>query len=233
LYCIVYDDYTDSENGFDPQNGDMWHYLKLRVDSDNPRGNEAPEKISGSFRLWDKIGTFGALVRDEGEKANYWDMEKVEWSDIPEDDEDPAPTPVHEDDEIEKRQPFGHGITVLKTLDDREFPFIELIYNMGPDKTDGGGDLIIKTLGKKQRHDKSRFGLTDNEAQRLMEDGVVEELQGMGWEDLDDSEDESDGQGPTSPAANQSEPTVDVAGTKRKAEDPADDSERRPVSRID
>jgi hypothetical protein len=59
--------------------------------------------------LWDKIGTFGALVRDEDETENRWAIDKVEWKEIPEDDED----------HLKKRQRFGHGIAVLKTLDDR------------------------------------------------------------------------------------------------------------------
>jgi|ERR1700727_1403057 hypothetical protein len=74
FYCIVYDSLTGTENGFEQQNGDAWHYLKLSVKPAGPQDKEAPAKISGSFRLWDKIGTFGVLLRDEGERANYWDI---------------------------------------------------------------------------------------------------------------------------------------------------------------
>lgn len=77
----------------------------------------------------------------------------------------------------------------------------------------------MRTLGKKQKHDEGRFGLTPEEAERLIEDGVVEELGGYGWEPANDFENEDNGQ---------EEYTEDVVvGTKRKAEDQADDSERR------
>jgi hypothetical protein len=46
------------------------------------------------LRLWDKI--FGALVRDEGETANYWDIDGVKWS------EDTCA--VDEEDHIKDRQ---------------------------------------------------------------------------------------------------------------------------------
>lgn len=174
-------------------------------------------------------------MRDEGGTENCWAMDKVEWTEIPEDDEDPGSTDVDEDD-IKKRQRLGHGIAILKTLDDRGYPFVELNYNMGPNIFDG--DLMmVKALGKKQKNDKGRFGLTTDEAERLMEDGVADELEGLGWESQCDSEDEDNEQGKSSPlVVNQSESTKEsVAGTKRKAEDQVDDSEstRRSAPRKD
>lgn len=61
----MYDEWTGTENGFENLNGGAWHYLKLGVERTGLQNKEALEKISGSFRLWYKIGTFGALVRDE------------------------------------------------------------------------------------------------------------------------------------------------------------------------
>jgi hypothetical protein len=29
MYCIVYDEFTGTENGFNAMEGDEWHYLKL------------------------------------------------------------------------------------------------------------------------------------------------------------------------------------------------------------
>ena len=202
--------------------------MKLSVKPAGPQDKEAPAKISGSFRLWDKIGTFGALLRDEGERANYWDIDEVEWTEVPEDDENPGAV---DEEDLKKRQGFGHGIAVLKTLDDRGHPFIELIYN--PGRTDDGEK--VQALGKKQKHDEARFGLTAEEAERLMEDGVADELEGLGWESSSDRDDAGEGAGKSGPlAVNQSESTGDVvAGTKRKAEDQADDSERRPAARKD
>ena len=228
MYCIVYDESTGTENGFDAMEGDAWHYLRLGL---APHDKEAPKKVSGSFRLWDKIGTFGALVRDEGETVNYWYIADVEWSEVPEDDDHPVGGGVVEveEDAIERRQRFRHGITVLKTLDDRRHPFIELIYNMVPGKT-GGGARMVKTLGKKQKNDKGSFGLTSDEAERLMEDGVVDELEGLGWQASSDRDsDDENGQDKWG---------VDhcgdvVAGVKRKAEEQADDSERCPAGRKD
>jgi hypothetical protein len=234
MYCIVYDEWTGTENGFDSTNGDAWNYLKLSVTpASASHDKEVPEKVSGLFRLWDIIGTFGALVRDEGETANYWYIDEVEWSKVPEDDDNPGPTDVDEKDDIKDRQRFGHGITVLKTLDDRGHPFVELIYNMGPDKT--GGARMVRALGKKQKGDQDWFGLTPEEAERLMEDGVADELEGLGWEPPSDNEDEENGQDiSASLVVNPSESSEDVvAGMKRKAEDQADDSERRPAGRKD
>jgi hypothetical protein len=230
LYCIVYDEYTDTENGFDTQNGDGYNYLKLNVDPVQPQDNDAPKKISGSFRLFDKIGTFGPLVRDEGETANYWDMDEVQWSEVPEDDEYHGEA---DEDDMNKRQRFGHGIAVLKTLDDRGYPFIELIYNVGPDETDGGGDLIIRAIGKKQKHDKGCFGLTRDDARRLMEVEVGTELIGYGWEPPCDRECVDYAQSQTNlPVVNPDESPEDTVGRKkRKAEDEADDSERRSAAR--
>jgi hypothetical protein len=200
----------------------------LSIEPSEPLDKGAPEKVTGWFRLWDKIGTFGALVRDEGITENRWAMDKVEWTEIPEDDEDLGQTDVDEEDDIKKRQRLGHGIAVLKTLDDRGHPFIELNYNMG-------GDLMVKALGKKQKNDKGRFGLTVDEADRLMEDGVGSELEGMGWESSCGSEDEGNEQGKSAPpVVNQPESTkAVVAGTKRKAEDQVDDSTRRSAPRKD
>jgi len=232
MYFIVYDEYTDTENGFDSQNGDAYNYLKLNVDPAQPQDNEAPEKISGSFRLFDKIGTFGPLVRDEGEVANYWDMDEVEWSEVPEDDE--YPCEVDEDD-MKKRQRFGHGIAILKTVDDRGYPFIQLIYNVGPRGTDGRGDLIIGAIGKKQKRDKSCFGLTGDEADRLTKDGVAGELAGYGWEPLCDRESVDHAQSKANALViSQGESPGDTGGgKKRKAEDEVDDSERRSMARKD
>jgi hypothetical protein len=234
FYCIVYDGWTGTENGFDSQNGDAYNYLKLSIEPSEPLDKGTSEKVTGSFRLWDKIGTFGALVRDEGKTENRWAMDKVEWIEIPEDDEDPAPTDVDEDDDIKKRQRFGHGIAILKTLDDRGYPFVELNYNMGPNELDGEL-VVVKAVGKKQRNDKGRFGLTEDEAERLMEDGVTDELEGLGWESPCDREDGDNEQGKTAPlVANQSESTEEVVtGTKRKAEDQIDDSIRRSAPRKD
>jgi hypothetical protein len=232
FYCIVYESWTGTENGFDIQNGDAYNYLKLSIDSSEPLDKGASEKVTGSFRFWDKIGTFGALVRDEGETENCWAMDKVEWSEIPEDDEVPGPRNVDEDD-IKQRQCFGHDIAILKTLDDRGYPFIELNYNMGP-KFDS--DIrMVKAVGKKQKNDKGRFGLTTDEAERLMEDVVGNELEGLGLESQCDSEDEDNEQGKSALlVVNQSESTEEfVTGTKRKAEDQVDDSMRRSAPRKD
>jgi hypothetical protein len=234
FYCIVYDEYTDTENSFDSQNGDAYNYLRLSVDP-GAQDNESPAKISASFRLFDKIGTSGPLVREEGETANYWDMDEVEWSEVPEDDEDPGQV---DEDDLKKRQRFGHGIAILKTLDDRGYPFIQLIYNVGPRETDSHrGDLIIGAIGKKQKHDRGSFGLTPSEADRLMEDGVEAELVGDGWEQTCDSEceDHAESEADTSPVASQDvqdeSPEDTSGGKKRKAEDDVEDSERRSVVR--
>ncbi|KIM90358.1 hypothetical protein PILCRDRAFT_1673 [Piloderma croceum F 1598] len=234
FYCIVYDDWTGTENGFDSQNGDAYNYLTLSIESSGPLDKGAPEKVTGSIRLWDKIGTFGALVRDEGETENRWAMDKVEWAEIQEDDEDPGGT---DEDDLKKRQRFGHGIAVLKTLDDRGRPFVELNYNMGPNEFDRDSALVmVKAVGKKQKNDKCRFGLTEDEAERLMEDGVADELEGLGWVSWGDREDEDNERGKSAPLiVNQSESTTEdvVAGTKRKAEDQVDDSTRRSAPRKD
>ena len=73
----MYNEWTSTENGCDSQNSDAYNYLKLSIDSSGPLDQGAPEKVTGSICLWDKIGTFGELVRDEGETENYWDMDKV------------------------------------------------------------------------------------------------------------------------------------------------------------
>jgi len=172
----VYDDWTGTENSFDSENGDAYNYLTLSIESSGPLDKGSRENVTGSIRLWDKIGTFGALVRGEGESENRWAMDKVEWTEIPEDDEDPGETG---EDDLKKRQRFGHGIAVLKTLDDRGRPFVELNYNMGPNELDGA-PVMVKAVGKKQKNDKSRFGLTADEAERLMEDGVADEIEGLG-----------------------------------------------------
>jgi hypothetical protein len=229
----VYDDWTGTENGFDSQNGDAYNYFKLSLESSGPLDEGAPENVTGFIRLWDKIGTFGALVREEGETKNRWAMDKVEWTEMPEDDEDPGST---DEDDLKKRQRFGHGIAVLKTLDDRGRPFVELNYNMGPNERDGA-QVMVKAVGKKQKNDNCRFGLTEDEAERLMEDGVAGELEGLGWESGSDREDEDNERGKSVPLiVNQSDSESTeavVAGTKRKAEDQVDDSTRRSAPRKD
>jgi hypothetical protein len=95
----------------------------------------------------------------------------------------------------------GYCISVLKT----RYPFIELNYNMGPNEVDGVL-VVVKAVGKKQRNDKGRFGLTGDEAERLMEDGVADELEGLGWESPCDREDEDNEHGKTAPlVVNQSD----------------------------
>lgn len=215
------------ENGTDTD--DVYSYLKLSVKRAGSLGEEMSEKVTGSFRWWEKIGTFGELVRDENVTANYWDIDDVEWAEIPEDDEVP---PMHEYDEndIKKRQRFGHGITVLKTLDDKGHHFIELIYNVGPQET--GGQTMMRALGKKQKDNEGRFGLTVEEANRLMKDEVAEELDG-GWAPTSESDEEDESILPSTTERTSADKTDILAGTKRKAEDKADDSGRRPVYRKD
>jgi hypothetical protein len=155
------------ESGLDSD--EVYSYLKLSVDPARLEDDEIKVTITGSFRWWEKIGTFRALVRDEKETANYWDMDLVEWAEVPEDDIQPM-YEERGDDRLEKRQRFGHGITVLKTLDDKGHPFVELIYNIGPNDT---GSQTMKASGKRQEDDKGRFGLTSQEAERLMKDGAA------------------------------------------------------------
>lgn len=100
-----------------------------------------------------------------------------------------------------------------------------------------GSVRMVRALRKKQKHDKGRFDLTDAEAERLIEDGDADDLQGLGWEPScdSDSEDVSNEPGQSAPpAVNQPDFTgVVVTGAKRKAEDQTDDSERRPAPRKD
>lgn len=213
------------ENGLDDSD-DVYSYLKLTApkSEDDDKGAVT---ISGSFLWWDKIGTFKALVRDKNETANYWDIDQVEWADVPEDVSHPGPR--FEGDAIETRQLFGHGLTVLKTLDDKGCPFVELIYNDGPQET-------IRALGKKQKSDDGSLGLTCKEAERLMKDGVADELDGSESQSMSDESDDEvgEGEGASRSPVTMSELErlqVKTIGTKRKAEDEADDLERRPALR--
>jgi len=122
--------------------------------------------VSGSFRLWDGIGTFGASVKDEGGPTHYWDMDEVEWTEVPEDDPDPG---APDEGGLEKRLHFGHAAAILKTLDDKGHPSTELIYNMGAGETDVNSAQIVRAVGKKQKHDQAHFGLTNKEANRVGE----------------------------------------------------------------
>jgi hypothetical protein len=103
---------------------------------------------------------------------------------------------------------------------------------MGPNEVDGVL-VVVKAVGKKQRNDKGRFGLTGDEAERLMEDGVADELEGLGWESPCDREEDNE-HGKTAPGRKSIRSTEEVvAGTKRKAEDQIDDSTRRSAPRKD
>jgi hypothetical protein len=80
----------------------------------------------------------------------------------------------------------------------------------------------MRGLGEKQENDKARIGLTIEEAERLIKDGVAYELDG-GWQPESDERDKSV---PTTDSKLAEENNV-VVGNERKAEDQA---ERRSVS---
>jgi len=80
----------------------------------------------------------------------------------------------------------------------------------------------MRGLGEKQKNDKVRIGLTIEEAERLIKDGVAYGLDG-GWQPESDEENKSI----TTTDSKLAGENVVVLGNERKAEDQA---ERRSVS---
>jgi hypothetical protein len=87
------------ENSLDTD--EVYSYLKLSIKPPGPQDEDTLENVTGSFRWWHKDGAFGALVRNEKETANYWDIDEVEWAEIPEDDDNPLMFECDPDDTIE------------------------------------------------------------------------------------------------------------------------------------
>lgn len=148
----------------------------------------------------------------DGSDYNEIDFEKLkkgmEGGNINEEEEDGA------DDEDQSLRLFGHGISILKTLDDNDDPFIELLFNAG-DELEGG--LPIRAIGKKQKEDGGSVPLTKREARRLKDDEAAtfeSEYYSSGESEDEDGVDEeaTDGEEEVTPNA--------VGGSKkRKAED--------------
>jgi hypothetical protein len=169
-----------------------------------PGKKPEPKHLSGTLHVWEQTGIFRSMKACK--VSNSWDFEEVAWQE------------GAREDETEE-----HGVSFLDVKDDNGHPFLMLLFNGG---WSGCTQHFASFLGKRQEDRELREGLTKAEKIRL---GM-----NLSWEDEDTEEEDAEESGKgESTEDSKEEAAVELSseeeeeparGTKRKAEDEAENS---------